>query len=248
MKRTTARACVLVEYPTSTPTASSGHALSLDPGWKSLSPATTARGQCHRRADSRWRSHGAIRRSLKNRVSDGQRQVALTSLAEEVTALDAQLGVEHACCTDMHDIIAKSAFQNWLVVGADLGRPRGEASFAPTRAGFETRSKNNDERVVGPHIPPNRQASKPGTRPIPTCAISDSLENAHSLCSFHHGHVSSVICPHCDSSHVEPIPAVDQRSRVRWYNCADCRRMWSISKTPLLPEKSQVARDESHDS
>ena len=30
-----------------------------------------------------------------------------------------------------------SAFQNWLVVGADLGRPQGEASFAPTPANFE---------------------------------------------------------------------------------------------------------------
>ena len=66
-------------------------------------------------------------------------------------------------------------------------------------------------------------------------------------CSFQHGHVS-VICPHCDSSQVEPIPAVDQRSRVKWYDCADCKRMWSIPKTPLLPEKSQAARDESHDS
>lgn len=64
---------------------------------------------------------------------------------------------------------------------------------------------------------------------------------------FQRGHVSSVICPYCDSGHVEPIPAVDQRSRVKWYDCADCKRMWSIPKAPLLPEKSLVASDDSLD-
>jgi predicted nucleic acid-binding Zn-ribbon protein len=49
-------------------------------------------------------------RQTKNRVgpelSNGQRETTLTHLGEEVEALDAQLNTEHACCTEMRDIIA----------------------------------------------------------------------------------------------------------------------------------------------
>jgi hypothetical protein len=50
-------------------------------------------------------------RQAKNRVgpelSNGQRETTLTHLGEEVEALDAQLDTEHACCTEMRNIIAK---------------------------------------------------------------------------------------------------------------------------------------------
>jgi len=50
-------------------------------------------------------------RQAKNRVgpelSNGQRETTLTHLGEEVDALDGQLNAEHACCTEMRDIIAK---------------------------------------------------------------------------------------------------------------------------------------------
>jgi hypothetical protein len=50
-------------------------------------------------------------RGAKHRIgpelSNGQRATTLTDLSDEIEALDAQLDAEHACCSEMRDIIAK---------------------------------------------------------------------------------------------------------------------------------------------
>ena len=79
----------------------------------------------------------------------------------------------------------KSAFQNWLVVGADLGRPRGEASFAPTRAGFETRSKVNRRDRAPSAVTADQQKDNAGDREI-TRKIRQSLIKDKTLSSYAH--------------------------------------------------------------
>ena len=43
------------------------------------------------------------------------------------------------------------------------------------------------------------------------------------------------ICPHCDSVNVTPMPLREHEaaSAVAWHQCADCARMWSVSKRPI---------------
>lgn len=45
-------------------------------------------------------------------------------------------------------------------------------------------------------------------------------------------------CPHCDSAHVAPIPGRTYVSATdsTWYQCAHCKRMWSVPKhLPIEP-------------
>lgn len=50
-------------------------------------------------------------RGLKHRIgpelSNGQRENTLTSLDQEISALESHLEIEHSCCADMHATITK---------------------------------------------------------------------------------------------------------------------------------------------
>ena len=39
-------------------------------------------------------------------------------------------------------------------------------------------------------------------------------------------------CPHCDSKNVEQMTdrPHEKHSAVTWYQCRDCKRMWSLRK------------------
>ena len=43
------------------------------------------------------------------------------------------------------------------------------------------------------------------------------------------------ICPHCDSPRVEEMHrrTYEDASPMTWYQCLDCRRMWSLTKPPI---------------
>jgi len=52
-------------------------------------------------------------------------------------------------------------------------------------------------------------------------------------------------CPHCDSTHTEQMEdrRNEEQSAITWYQCLDCRRMWSVPKPPSRP--SPASNDES---
>jgi hypothetical protein len=47
-------------------------------------------------------------------------------------------------------------------------------------------------------------------------------------------------CPHCDSQHVEPMKDRDYEAEATttWYQCHDCKRMWSIPKNSRLNDRN----------
>ena len=45
---------------------------------------------------------------------------------------------------------------------------------------------------------------------------------------------SRLHCPHCDSPHAHPMEdrLYQQERETTWYQCPDCRRMWSAPNPP----------------
>jgi hypothetical protein len=45
-------------------------------------------------------------------------------------------------------------------------------------------------------------------------------------------HRSLPTCPHCDSANVEQMldRPHESESRVTWFQCCDCKRLWSVPK------------------
>jgi transposase-like protein len=39
-------------------------------------------------------------------------------------------------------------------------------------------------------------------------------------------------CPHCDSANIERMPdrPYESQSPVTWFQCRDCKRLWSVPK------------------
>jgi hypothetical protein len=76
-------------------------------------------------------------RSVKNRVgpelSNGRRESELTQLDVEVGALDAELAIQHGCCIDMHDTIAKMQARV-----TDLRQRTSVSNTAPDSSGAES--------------------------------------------------------------------------------------------------------------
>jgi transposase-like protein len=46
-----------------------------------------------------------------------------------------------------------------------------------------------------------------------------------------------VVCPHCDSKNVERMKDrnYEAASTNTWYQCCDCKRMWSLRKEDTSP-------------
>jgi transposase-like protein len=44
------------------------------------------------------------------------------------------------------------------------------------------------------------------------------------------------VCPHCDGPNVERMKdrSYEATSTNTWYECRDCRRMWSLTKQPQV--------------
>ena len=45
-------------------------------------------------------------------------------------------------------------------------------------------------------------------------------------------------CPYCDKHSIEPMPpsSFEAQSINTWYQCRDCKRVWSVPKVPLSPQ------------
>jgi len=48
-----------------------------------------------------------------------------------------------------------------------------------------------------------------------------------------------VTCPHCDSARIEQMldRTYESQATNTWYQCKNCRRMWSLPKLPAPPPR-----------
>lgn len=53
--------------------------------------------------------------------------------------------------------------------------------------------------------------------------------------------IRSVTCPHCDSTNVTGVDPVSRDSRLTWYSCTDCGRLFS---EPIAEPTTPLSADQ----